>query len=439
MATNISALTGQGASLQVPGILVPPGQSGETRLLLEAFEMFTQASSSLESAFQQLQEHARRLTEELEAKNQELEKSLREKEEVKNFLKNILENLPCGVLVLDENAAVSLCNPVAARLLDQPQGKSASSRGRNRRLRNHSLREYFQTSISPQGQKKETEIPVFVAGKMKVLATSGSVLEDAAGQPSGTLHIIRDVTEMKALQEQSKRGERLSAMGEMAVELAHEIRNPLGSIELFASLLEKELPTDSDMGRWAENIRIGSRSLNNIVSNMLHFANPFSPAFAEVDVHEVISEILRFTEPIMRQREVAVDRHLEAGNARVYGDRELLKQMILNLILNAMQAMPSRGNLQLSTRIVSTLPGGAPCGGLEIQVRDSGIGIPKENLQRVFDPFFTTNKNGTGLGLSVVHQIVDRHSGFISVESEVNVGTAFTIVLPNKRLASGAA
>jgi signal transduction histidine kinase len=274
---------------------------------------------------------------------------------------------------------------------------------------------------------------------MKVLATSGSVLDDATGRPSGTLHIIRDITEIKALQEQSKRGERLSAMGEMAVELAHEIRNPLGSIELFASLLEKELPADSDMGRWAENIRIGSRSLNNIVSNMLHFANPFSPAFAQVDVHGVISEILRFTEPIMRQREVAVEQNFQASEPQVYGDRELLKQMILNLILNAMQAMPSKGNLQLTTRATSTLPGGAPCGGIEIQIRDSGIGIPRENLERVFDPFFTTNKNGTGLGLSVVHQIVDRHSGFIGVESELNVGTTFTIVLPNRRLASGAA
>jgi PAS domain S-box-containing protein len=439
MATNLSTLDGPGTSVHLSDILPSPSQAGDTRLLLQAFEMFTQASSSLETAFQQLQEHARNLSEELEAKNQELEQSLREKEEVETFLKNILENLPCGVLVLDEAGSVRMCNPVASKLLEQPLGKQGKGKGRIRRLRNQSLREYFQGSLSPMGEKRETEIPLFVAGKMRVLATSGSSLDNASGNPSGTLHIIRDITEMKALQEQSKRGERLSAMGEMAVELAHEIRNPLGSIELFASLLEKELRADSDMGRWAENIRMGSRSLNNIVSNMLHFANPFSPSFAEVDVHSVITEILNFTEPIMRQRDVNVDRSFAASDPKVLGDRELLKQMILNLVLNAMQAMPSKGNLTLSTRSIAQLPGGAACGGIEIRIRDSGIGIPPENLKRVFDPFFTTNKNGTGLGLSVVHQIVDRHSGFINIESEVNVGTAFTIVLPSRQLASGAA
>jgi len=420
-------------------LLQNTGPLGEAHLLLEAFQTFTQASSSLESAFQQLQEHARKLSEELEAKNRELEESLREKEEVQNYLKRILEGLPCGVLVIDESGNVTLSNPVAAQLLNQQQGRSVRTRGKAQAVLNPVLLEYFASSAATGDGKAEIEVPFFHSGKMRVLATSGSRLEDPSGNPAGTLHIIRDVTEMKALQEQSKRGERLSAMGEMAVELAHEIRNPLGSIELFASLLEQEFPAESDPGRWAENIRIGSRSLNNIVSNMLHFANPLSPSFAKVNLHDVISEILRFTEPIMRQREIRVERKLRAVEPVVYGDRELLKQMLLNLVLNSMQAMPAKGRLVLSSRDVDHLPGGAPCGGLELRVIDSGVGIPKENLSRIFDPFFTTNKNGTGLGLSVVHQIIEKHSGFIDVESEINVGTIFTVVLPNARIVSGAA
>ncbi len=273
----------------------------------------------------------------------------------------------------------------------------------------------------------------------RILATSGTPLAGSSGEPIGTLHIIRDVTQVRALEEQGKRGERLAAMGEMAVELAHEIRNPLGSIELFASLLQKELPAESDTARWADNIRVGSRSLNNIVSNMLHFANPLSPSFGEVDLHEVVSEILQFTEPLMRQRAVSVRQRLESKNPEVCGDRELLKQMLLNLVLNSMQAMPSNGSLVVATRGVGELPGGAPCEGVELRVQDTGVGITPENLGRVFDPFFTTNRSGTGLGLSVVHQIVDRHSGFIRVESEVKVGTTFTIVLPSARIPSGAA
>jgi signal transduction histidine kinase len=312
-------------------------------------------------------------------------------------------------------------------------GKSAM------RLNETSLKSYLSSSVSLEGARKELEIPFVSEATMRILATSGSPLKDASGGAIGTLHIIRDITEMKELEKQGKRVERLSAMGEMAVELAHEIRNPLGSIELFASLLEKELTDGSDPRRWAENIRIGSHSLNNIVSNMLHFANPLTPDFAQVDAHEVIREVVRFADPIMKQRDVHIEESLNARQNMVHGDRELLKQMLLNLILNAMQAMPSKGSLAISTRDINELPGGAQCPAIELCVEDTGLGIPAENLNRIFDPFFTTNKNGTGLGLSVVHQIVNRHSGFISVRSEVNKGTTFTIVFPRAHSLLGAA
>jgi signal transduction histidine kinase len=216
-------------------------------------------------------------------------------------------------------------------------------------------------------------------------------------------------------------------MGEMAVELAHEIRNPLGSIELFDSLLENELSGDAK--RWAENIRIGIQSLNNIVSNMLQFTKPLSPCLSPVDAHDVIREVLSFTEPIMTQRQVSVLPRLDAENPVISADRELFKQMLLNLVLNAMNAMPSKGSLTVSTRNLRREQSNWDGGGLELKIQDTGVGIPAENLSRVFDPFFTTNRNGTGLGLSVVHQIVERHGGSIEVSSEINRGTAFTIVL----------
>jgi PAS domain S-box-containing protein len=441
MTLNLGCVCPESESLPLsPEVADAQDDKGAPGLLLQAFEMFTQASSSLEAAFQQLQARAQRLSEELETKNQELKRSLAEKDEVQNYLKTILESLPCGVLVLDDNGKATLCNPLASEIFGGLGGKE-SSKGRKRgpALQGASLRKYFTASVSLEDAKKEVEIPFVSGSKMRILATSGTPLNDAAGRRIGTLHIIRDITEMKVLEEQGKRIERLSAMGEMAVELAHEIRNPLGSIELFASLLEKELADGSDLKRWAENIRIGSHSLNNIVSNMLHFANPLSPAFMEVDAHEVIQEILRFVDPIMKQRDVNVVGSLMAKESIVRGDRELLKQMILNLILNAMQAMPSQGSLSIATREVNQLPGGAQCPGIELRIRDTGLGIPPENLSRIFDPFFTTNKNGTGLGLSVVHQIVDRHSGFIAVQSEVNKGTTFTIVLPRAHTLLGAA
>jgi PAS domain S-box-containing protein len=411
--------------------------AGEAGLLLEAFQMFTQASSSLETAFQQLQARTRRLSDELAAKNRELKKSLREKEEAQNFLARILESLPCGVLVVDEAGKVSHCNPVATQILGQPRAARAKAKKSGRR--DSAVQKYLAAFADREDGSGEVEIPFVLGGKMKVLATASTPLRTASGAKAGNLHIIRDITEIKAMETRNKRGERLAAMGEMAVELAHEIRNPLGSIELFASLLEKELPRQSDPGRWAENIRIGSRSLNNIVSNMLHFANPLAPQFQEVNLHDLIREILSFAEPILKQREVWIETRLEARENMVSGDRELLKQMILNLVLNSLRAMPTKGSITIGTRDVHTLPGEAICEGIELLVRDTGLGIPPENLGRIFDPFFTTNKNGTGLGLSVVHQIIEQHSGFIHVESEVNAGTAFTIVLPGTGLVSGAA
>jgi signal transduction histidine kinase len=422
MASELKKIGEKAESPVLQSNLLPanPG-AGETKLLLEAFEMFTQASSSLESAFSQLQERVHRLTEELEAKNQELETSLHEKEDAQNYLRTILERLPCGIFVLDEKGDLALCNPVASEVLEQSRRKSPRTRRRRPQL-SALLRDSFSSSI---GAGDEVEIPLISGGKQRILATSGTALTDASGTQRGTLHIIRDITEMKALQEQNKRGERLSAMGEMAVELAHEIRNPLGSIELFASLLVKEL--SGDPRRWAENIGIGIRSLNSIVSNMLHFANPLSPSFAEVDIHEVIREMLKFTDLLMNQRQVEVVKRLDAENPFVWADRELLKQMMLNLILNAMKAMPSRGSLIISTQNSRSTP--SRFRGLELKIEDTGIGMPPETLSRIFDPFFTTNKNGNGLGLSVVHQIVERHSGSIRVSSEVSRGTTFTITL----------
>jgi nitrogen fixation/metabolism regulation signal transduction histidine kinase len=421
MATEIATIAGK---IETDALHAGrPMEPGETKLLLQAFELFTNASSSLETAFVQLQAHAQKLSEELAAKNVELETSLREKQAAQNYLRTILERLPCGVLVLNEKGQPELCNPMALQVLERT-GRRPSGK-RPRPFLKPQMRKHLADSVETGARNAEVEVPFVHGGIERTLATSGTPLTDDEGRKIGTLHILRDVTEVKALQEQGKRVERLSAMGEMAVELAHEIRNPLGSIELFASLLVKDL--SGDMKRWAENIRIGIRSLNTIVSNMLQFANPGLPLLADIDLHEVIQEILKFTEAIMQQRQVRIETSLAAEDPVISGDHELLKQMMLNLIFNAMKAMPSQGSLTITTRNIPPDSGAGHAGCLELQIRDTGIGIPTENLNRIFDPFFTTNQNGTGLGLSVVHQIVQKHLGTIRVESKVNMGTTFTI------------
>ena len=185
----------------------------EAKLLMQAFEVFTNASNSLESAFSRLQAHVQRLTIELEAKNLQLERSLREKQEVQNYLRTILERLPCGVFAFDASGSLTLCNPVAAEVLSLCN--SGAERA-NEPYLNDDMRACLSASLNANAHA-EIELRVNCDGRERILATSGAHLTDEAGDAIGALHIIRDVTEVKALQEKNKRIERLSAMGEMAV------------------------------------------------------------------------------------------------------------------------------------------------------------------------------------------------------------------------------
>jgi signal transduction histidine kinase len=232
--------------------------------------------------------------------------------------------------------------------------------------------------------------------------------------------------ELAAANAELQRAQRLQAMGEMAVQLAHEIRNPLGSIELFAALLSKELQDKADQKNWADQIVTGVKFLNTIVTNMLTFTKVSRPAFARFNLQKMIDETLVFLQPVCVQRNI----HVKGSSSRqplfIEGDREMLRQMLVNLLMNGLQAMREEGMLH----VLAT----ANEGTVEIEVRDTGVGIPAENLSRIFDPFFTTNEQGTGLGLSLVHQIVEKHNGSITVDSQFGRGTRFRITLPVTQL-----
>ena len=213
-------------------------------------------------------------------------------------------------------------------------------------------------------------------------------------------------------------------MGEMAVQLAHEIRNPLGSIELFASLLGNELRGQEDFKGWADQIVTGVTFLNNIVTNMLTFARISKPQTKWLDLKGLVLETLAFVEPVLQQRKIRLDKPTARDEALMcMGDHGMLRQMFLNLFMNALQAMPESGRLAVRVQPNHS-------GSMRVEVEDSGIGIPAENLSRIFDPFFTTHEKGTGLGLAVVHQIVEQHQGRIVAHSEFGKGTRFTIWLP---------
>jgi signal transduction histidine kinase len=236
------------------------------------------------------------------------------------------------------------------------------------------------------------------------------------------LILISDKTLINRLQSQAKRNVRLAAMGEMAAELAHEIRNPLGSIKLFASLLEKDLIEQPDQNNLASQISHGVQILENIVSNILTFSANVSPKREPISVAALLEQSLPLFERETKGKDITIDYKKPCPELAIMGDTHLLKQVILNLCHNAIRAMDRKGQLLIRAREDGDFA--------EILIQDDGEGIPEDKLHKIFDPFFTTFSGGTGLGLSVVNQIIEKHQGAIDIKSKVGEGTSVFVSLP---------
>src|SRR2546430_3188092 len=218
--------------------------------------------------------------------------------------------------------------------------------------------------------------------------------------------------ELEREREERTRLERLAAMGEMAMELAHEIRNPLGSIELYASMLD---------GEYAEQIVRSVRLLNHSVTNVLQLGRPVVPAPERMSVSRLLEGIRVFLQPIAQQKRIRIVTDYDSECLAV-ADHELLHRMLLNLVLNAVRETPMDGTVRLSGRVARS--------DVLIAVEDSGPGIQEERLARIFDPMFSTSREGCGLGLPIVKKIVESHNGTITVNSSRN-GTRFLITIPH--------
>jgi signal transduction histidine kinase len=238
--------------------------------------------------------------------------------------------------------------------------------------------------------------------------------------------LLQNRQERETLKALVERQNRFTAMGEMVVKIVHDVRNPLGSIELLASLLRKELSQDDDRRIMAEQIAFGVRTINHALSNLLFFTHIPKPRMRGVPLVKIIDESLQVVSHGLLRRRIVLSVRV-SPNTRVFGDEALLKQVFLNLALNALQSMPGGGTLE----VVEETSMLEECDGFtEFVVRDTGSGIPEEQLHRVFDPFFTTREKGTGLGLTIVHNILQAHGGAILVESVLGKGTAFRMRLP---------
>lgn len=420
------------ASIHSP-LLESAANQDNLRVLREVVASFNGAACKFERSYLHLEEKVRELDLELKDKNEELSANLQEKEEIKNYLHNILESLGTGVVVLDLAGRVTTLNRAVEEMIGVRECHAKGKRFNEifaPALFSHPLLRGDALGAVEEPTEIEAEYQPGVRGTVH-LGISISPLRDSSRQRKGTVLALQDITQMKRLEEQAQRTDRLAAMGEMAVKIAHEVRNPLGSIELLASLLRKELGGFDGLGELAEHISSGVRSINAIISNMLLFMRPQQrPNLHVIDIHGLLKDSLFFCRHLMQTGDsVQVQTNYAPGILRAKGDLELLKQMALNIILNAMQAMPQGGTLAISTARAKALGSGEDV--VEIKFADTGVGISRSERARVFDPFFTTKERGTGLGLAIVHNIVEIHGGTVAIDSPgMKQGTTCTVTLP---------
>ena len=257
---------------------------------------------------------------------------------------------------------------------------------------------------------------------------SGRFLQDEGRVTHGTLYLPSDLSDHDKGDGDAEGARIVSALGGMAIAIAHEMRNLLGSVELCAGMLALELKDDVPRRELAQTLIEGVYALNGIVTNLLTFARPCRPLFAQFALHAVLDEAIACAGYALKEKRIRLVKAYSPSEPVIWADKELLKQVFLNLILNAVQAMPDGRSLSISTRVPDEEFG---VGGTEVRIEDTGVGIPPEHMERIFEPFFTTKARGTGLGLALVRRILDQHQAVIHVESELGCGTVFTILFPD--------
>jgi signal transduction histidine kinase len=238
--------------------------------------------------------------------------------------------------------------------------------------------------------------------------------------------VLRLRRELVEKNRQLARKNRLEVLGEMAAGVAHEIRNPLGGIELYAGLIAREGREDERIAKWAGQIHRATRNLASIVGDILDFTRPVRPKIRPVQLTRVVGAALELAAGALEENRVAVSSCEDTPNAVAAGDPNLLQRAFLNIILNAADAMPRGGMLKVSAFKTSV----GEQRGWAVRFTDTGPGLPPEDIDRVFDPFFTAKEGGTGLGLAMVARIVEAHDGSVDAGNAPEGGAVFTVSIP---------
>jgi signal transduction histidine kinase len=434
---------------------VRPASGASKRTLERAFQSFAGAAESLEKSYGQLHAEVLRLRFALERTNSDLASSLEENAGMRRYLARILENLPCGVLVVDQQGQPRMMNPEARRLLSGVHGNlrttdiavasgaavvpaisdaliavvaplALEAANQCNELAPEAMRGLLEASRAEGAAEQERQIPTEQG--MRTIGLACAVLGEgkSAGAAGESVFILRDVTEERRRAAERETARRKESLAEMATLLAHEIRNPLGSLELFAGLLADAAANQPDLRRWTDHIQAGLRSLSATVNNVLQFHSEPAPQLAPVNLGRLMRESVEFLRPLARQAGLRIDLQNALGELEAPADAHRLQQVFFNLSLNAFRAMALGGTLEVHLQWADL----DNFSNVQIDFADNGRGIAPEHLQEMYEPGFTTNAGNPGLGLAVCRTVMQQHGGSIRACSEMGKGTTFSLILP---------
>ena len=357
-------------------------------------------------------------------------------------LETVIDSLPRGILVCDKSHNLVLANKAARRFLSIVSYEQARETVWSV-ISEDLVAEFLTKTLLSADKAEEKEFYVELTGQTRLLSVSVMPLVQAR-HVSGSLILVDDITERRAREARMRRMENLASLTTVAAGVAHEIKNPLGSLSIHVQLIKKTTDANKKL-YYKENPGEGSGSgkvdeyfrlvdkylgvvneeverLNTIVVDFLFAVRPVNAELKKGDINSLISELADFVTFELNEAKIKCSLDLAEKLPAVNFDERLMKQALLNLIKNAKAAMNGGGELRLGTE--------AREAEVRISVADTGTGIPEENLGKIFEPYFTTKETGSGLGLTMVFKIIREHQGEISVESRQGEGTVFFITLP---------
>ncbi len=352
-------------------------------------------------------------------------------EEVKGLARNILQSIPTGVLTVNGIGVMTAVNPAAELVLGRLSADLLGKTYQSAFEETDAFRGALESALHHRDYLDHHDLPRQDSnGAPRTIRISTAPLPGDDGDPAGAILLAKDVTDWLALEQRVRTAEKLAALHTLSAGVAHELRNPLSAVDLNLHLLEDELRESQATSRkTSEYLRVLNaecRRLSAILDNFMKFSRPGALQMDAVDMAKLIDQIVSLMQYEAESQGITIDVAVPSSVPPVIGDATQISQVLVNILVNAFQAMPEGGTCSIAVRMVDR-EGTQWC---ELAVRDTGQGIAKEDLPHLFEPFYTTKATGTGLGLAVAYRIIQDHGGTIDVASTPGHGTTVTVQLP---------